>query len=89
MTADSYDTPDTPPATPPTIDPDADPVSAAELAEDRAGDTDEPGQTPDEIVPDEGDLTNPTHPDEIEIEQGDTDEPGKVPASPEIQMPPD
>jgi hypothetical protein len=86
MTSDDYDTPRTPPATPPVIDPEVDPVRAAELE----GDTDEPGKTPDEIVPDEGDIHEPARPAEIEIERGgDTDEPGKVPGSPEIRMPPD
>ena len=51
------------------------------------GDTDQPGKTPDEIVPDEGDTTRPTAPDEIEIERPDTDNPGQAPM--ETPPPPD
>lgn len=46
-----------------------------------------PGETPDEIVPDEGDVIEPTSPDEIDIEQGDIDEPAAAP--PETLLPPD
>ena len=51
------------------------------------GDTDEPGKTPPEVEPDEGDTTNPTAPDEIEIERPDTIEPGRGPL--ETPPPPD
>ena len=46
-----------------------------------------PGDSPDELVPDEGDLARPTSPDEIEVEEGDTVNPGKVPD--ETRLPPD
>ncbi len=95
-TDESYERAHLPPATPPTIDPNADPLSAAELANDngdsdypgRPGDDDiTPGDTPDEIVPDDGDPVEPTSPDEISIERGDHDNPGATP--PETLLPPD
>ena len=60
---------------------------SAEDAAIGAGDKDEPGKTPDEVVPDEGDVTQPTAPPEIEIERPDTDNPGQTPL--ETPMPPD
>ena len=44
-----------------------------------------PGKTPDEIVPDEGDITEPTAPSEIEIEREDVDMPGQGPDEVEPQ----
>ena len=38
-----------------------------------------PGDTPDEIVPDQGDTANPASPDEIGTEQPDVDNPGQGP----------
>ena len=58
------------------------------------GDEVDPGRTPDEVVPDKGDVIDPSAPDEIDVEQGDTIEPGSTPdeikpaAPPETLLPP-
>ncbi len=64
---------------------------------DRGGEDDDvaPGDTPDEIVPDDGDIVEPVIPDEITPDEGDIVvpdggdiiEPGSVPH--ETPMPPD
>ncbi|MGX7896652.1 hypothetical protein [Tsuneonella sp. HG222] len=46
----------------------------------QGGDQDNPGQTPDEIVPDQGDVDNPGRAPQEEIPGGgDIDQPGEVP----------
>ena len=48
---------------------------------ERAGDTDNPGQTPDEVQPDEGGDVDSPDPGEpgVQPDEGDVDEPGGVP----------
>jgi len=101
--------PATPPAIDPNVAPldaaelardngDSDASGTREASVDR-GDEDagiSPADTPDEIVPDEGDLTDPSAPDEVspgqspaevEPQPGDTDAPGQIPG--ETLLPPD
>jgi hypothetical protein len=73
-----YERPGVPPETPPTIDPQADAQAAAALTQ-ADGDSDFPGNSPDEVEPGEG---------------GDTDMPGRgapeqEPPSPSIDQPGD
>lgn len=61
--------------------------AAAATAPQQGGDKVEPGQSPDEFQPDQGDTVNPSAPDEFDPGGGDTDTPGKV--IPETPPPPD
>lgn len=93
-----YSTPEVPTATPPVINPKADPFKASDVdADDNAaaetGPDVQPGKTPDEVSPDQGDTVRPSSPSEYETEQPDTIEPGtgqpEVPPMPSTMPPPD
>ncbi|MEO0062894.1 MAG: hypothetical protein RLZZ08_1454 [Pseudomonadota bacterium] len=67
---------------------------AGRLAPSAGGDIDQPGESPPEIVPDQGDDTHPKAPDEVFPDDGDSVEPGarpdeSPPAAPPIAPPPD
>lgn len=57
------------------------------------GDTDNPGETPPEVVPDQGDTDVPGAPDEVFPDDGDLINPGSTPDEtqplPNIVTPPD
>ena len=82
--AEEYGGRTVPPATPPTINRNASAEDAA-TRPDEDGDSDFPGQNPDEIVPGQGDTDVPERtPDEVAPDQGDFDRPDSSP----IEMPP-
>ena len=79
QTVPTYDTPTVPPATPPVISEKADPDEAADLP-DPDGDSDFPGQTPDESVTPGGDTHDPSIvPNEVDPGEEQLDQPGETP----------
>ena len=56
-------------------------AEAREALDALGGDTDHPGQTPDEVQPDEGGDVDSPDPGEpgVQPDEGDVDEPGGVP----------
>lgn len=70
-----------PPATPPLINDNASAEEAA-LQARPGGDSDFPGQNPDEVKPGKGDFDRPASSPEQEVpgQGGDTDSPGSTPA---------
>ena len=66
-------------------------ASTPETAPHQPGDRDEPGKRPDEIVPDQGDTSHPSAPDEIAPGREDFDQPGETPSEvpPQTMTPPD
>jgi len=69
-----------PPATPPTINGGASAADA--MRADAGGDSDFPGQGPDEVQPGQGDFDRPDRSPEQEVPSPghDTDQPGRGPA---------
>lgn len=81
-----YDTPTVPPGTPPVINEKSDPREAGLAKPD--GDSDFPGQTPDESVNPGGDTHDPSiTPNEVDPGEEQLDRPGRTPD--ETPPPPD